>query len=103
MAVHHKVRPDEVGRSLGVELARAGGVVEGLWMTATRGVLTFWILTRPIDFAMQQTLYERTIVLYDKFPGVEFTVHILNPGLFSGDDPLAVLPPEAQQLSLSAA
>jgi hypothetical protein len=103
MAVRHEVQPDEVGRSLGAELARSDGAVQGLWMTAHRGVLTFWILTRPIDFETQQALYERTAVLYEQFPGVEFVVHVLNPEWFTGGNALSALPPEAQQLALPTA
>lgn len=103
MAISHDVRPDEVGRTLGEELARADGLVRGLWLTTHRGVLTFWIHTQPIDLETQQRLYERTAVLYDRFPSVEFVVHILNPESYAGGDALAELPPDARPIALPAA
>jgi hypothetical protein len=103
MAIGQNVRPDEAGQTLGAELARFGGTVEGLWMTTHRGVLTFWVLTCPIDFETQQRIYERTLVLYDRVPGIEFTVHILNPEWFTGGDALSALPSDAQQVALPTA
>jgi hypothetical protein len=103
MAIGQEVRPEEVGRSLGAELSRADGLVRGLWVTTTRGVLSFWILTQPIDMPAQQGLYERTALLYEHFPAIEFLVHILNPEWYEGEDALAELPADAQPIPLSAA
>jgi hypothetical protein len=103
MAIGHEVRPEEVGRSLSAELAREDGLVRGLWMTTHRGVLTFWVLTPPIDLDVQQRLYERTAVLYERFPAIEFVVHILNPEWYEGGDLLAELPADAQPIALPAA
>jgi hypothetical protein len=100
MAVRSEVRPGEVGRSLGAELARAEGLVEGLWMTTRPGVLTFWVLTQPIDAETQRCLYERTAVLYDQFPDIAFEVHILNPEWYEGGDAAAELPQDAHRIAL---
>lgn len=103
MAIGQEVRPEEVGRTLSAELAQADGLVRGLWMTTARGELTFWILTPPIDLPTQQGLYERTAILYERFPTIEFLVHILNPEWYEGDDALAELPADARPIPLTVA
>jgi hypothetical protein len=103
MAIKHNIRTVEIGRSLAGELAQLGGVVQGLWWTAHRGVLTFWVLTKPIDTETQQHIYERTAVLYELFPSVEFAVHVLNPEWDEDGDALSALPDHAQPIPLPAA
>ncbi len=103
MTVESDARPHEMGRRLSAALAGADGIVQGLWMTTSRGAVTFWILTGPIDTVMQQSLYERSTILYDDFPEAVFDVHVLNPDWFEGGDALSALPPAAQPIALSAA
>jgi hypothetical protein len=103
MAIKPDVQPDEVARSLGAELARAEGVVRGLWLTIQRGVLTFWVLTAPLGSEAQERLYQQTAVLYERFPDLEMVVHILNPEWYEGSDPTSALPPDAQPIPLLAA
>ncbi|HZS02644.1 MAG TPA: hypothetical protein VFE37_28275 [Chloroflexota bacterium] len=103
MAITPDVRADAIARRLSEELARAEGAVLGLWLTMPRGVLTFWVLTRPIDLETQQRLYERTAVIYECFPNAEFVVHILNPEWYEGGDAAGALPPDAQPIPLPAA
>ncbi|HZS01164.1 MAG TPA: hypothetical protein VFE37_20770 [Chloroflexota bacterium] len=98
MALKSDVRPEELGRGLQDALAEASDVVKGLWLTAHRGAVSFWILTAPIDAATQRALYERTNVLYERFPQAEFDVHVLNPEWFAGADPLSALPRDAKRL-----
>jgi hypothetical protein len=103
MAIKSDVQPEEVARSLGAELARADGVVRGLWLTIHRGVLIFWVLTEPIAPEAQQHLYQRTAVLYERFPDLEMVVHILNPDSYEDGGTASALPPDAQPILLPAA
>ncbi len=101
MAVGGAVQPREIARCLAPELARAEGLVQGLWLTVRRGVAIFWVLTPPIDAAAQQGLYERTAIVYDEFPDAEFAVHILNPVWSAGGDARGALPADAEPVPLS--
>jgi|SRR3954447_12376454 len=102
MALKSEMRPEELGRRLQEALAETGDIVDGLWMTIQRGAVSFWILTAPIDAATQRGLYERTSVLYERFPQAEFDVHVLNPEWFAGTDPTLALPSDAKRLLPSA-
>jgi len=98
MVIKSDVRPVQLGRGLQDALAEAGDTIEGLWMTVHHGAVSFWILTPPIDAATQRALYERTSLLYERFPQAEFDVHILNPEWFVGADPASALPRDAKRL-----
>jgi len=100
MAIGNPAQAAEMGRALASLLA-GNGTTRGLWMTRDRGGVTFWILTDPIDLASQESLYERSASLYDRFPGVEFDVHVLNPEWFENGDALSTLPSDAEPITLS--
>lgn len=102
MAVGRKVTSDELASAFASEFTRSEDIVQGLWRSQHRGVVSFWILTSAIDPVTQQALYQRSSVLYERFPTAEFDVHILNPHWFADDDALGALPPDAERIAFPA-
>jgi hypothetical protein len=103
VAVRKQVGHEDAGRSMATLMRQLGGLVQGLWMTRDRDVITFWVLTCPLETDTQLTLYEHSAALYDELPGIVFEIHVLNPAWFAEGDALSALPPDAQSIPLPAA
>lgn len=57
-----------------------------LWVSASAGETTLWLVTDPFDPLQNMPLYDAAVTLYDVFPNHAWDFHVLNPIEFDTDD-----------------
>lgn len=72
----------------------------GLWVRRDGAALEFWVLTEPTDDVQaERALTDVEDLFYDHVPGIDLTVHLVNPARFVPFDLATVIPPDAVRLS----
>jgi len=82
---------------------REEAAAKRLWASSHRDYFELWLVTEPIDADTQRQLYTAELVLYDRFPDVFLSVHVLNPRHFGDSDPAEMIPPDAIEIPLRPA
>jgi hypothetical protein len=77
-------------------------VVKRLWVWAQRDEVEFWLLTEEIDAETEHALHATGAQLHEWLPGSNVQLHIVNPRRFDTDDPAALIPAGAEEISLHA-
>lgn len=83
-----------------VEMLRHEPSVLKMWVSRHRGVVSFWLLTTPIEISGERRLYHLGGELFDRFPDALFQVHLLNPRFYDELIPEEILPKGAKEIAL---
>ena len=98
MAITSSVTAQQMGQVL-AEAVRNEPLIAELWVTTWPDGVHLWLVTEPISLAEQRRLYLVEDVLYERFSGEAFTMHIMNPRHYTRDVH-AVLPRDAERIAL---
>lgn len=85
------------------EMLRHEPSVIQMWVSRHRDVVSFWLLTTPIELAGERRLYHLGGDLFDRFPDTVFHVHLLNPLFYDEFMPEEILPTGAKEIALRVA
>lgn len=90
----------DIGRTVG-EAVLTIPHVQGLWMRRHGTVMEFWVLTAPTpDLESERALTDVEDLFYDRLPGVELEVRVINPAHFAPFDLATVIPPDAVRVTI---
>ena len=99
----HELRPVDA-RELATAFADIVGadpVVERMWVSEHRGVVSFWLLTRPAEADDERRLYLSIDRLYDRFGDIAIRLHLINPRNYEPLELDVVLPQGADEIALT--
>ncbi len=99
MAVAPGVTIETVGRAF-AEAAREQQPALEAWVSARHDQFDLWLLVESLTLAEERQLYGIVDRLYERFPGTDFTLHILNPATFEDLDAGTAVPSDARRLGL---
>ena len=99
MAVAPGVNIDIVG-AVFAKAARDQQLAREAWVSARHDEFDLWLLTEPMTLAEERELYGIVDRLYERFPGTDFRLHILNPATFEHLDAANAVPHDARRLGL---
>ncbi len=68
----------DLGRTF-ARAVEADPAAERLWASAQRDGFHLWLLVAPVEAAAERRLYALSGMLYERFPGTDFQLHVLNP------------------------
>ena len=98
MAITSGVTAQQMGRVLAEAVQDEPRVAE-VWVTTWPDGVHLWLVSTPITLAELRSLCRYEDVLYERFPGSAFEVHILNPRNYT-KDVHRVLPRDAERVVL---
>ena len=98
MAITSSATAQQMGQALAEAVRNEPRIVE-LWAATRRDGIHLWLISTPVTLAELRSLYGLVDVLYERFPGADFEVHIRNPRNYTRDVHRG-LPPDAKQLAL---
>ncbi len=101
MAVAMSGTDHEMERTL-AEVVGREALVLSLWASRDGDGLHFWLVTQPIEAEVERRLYELADALDERFPDVDFQIHVLNQRHYVRDARDSV-PAGAAEIRLPAA
>lgn len=101
MAINTRADARAVGAAL-AERARAYSVACRLWVSSDRETVHLWLEVEPVEHAQELGLYELVDGLYERFPGVDPFLHVMNPQDYTVEIQDAV-PASAEEIDLRRA
>jgi hypothetical protein len=102
VAIASNVSIDEVGRIFAGALSDVTSARDAWVSTDDEGV-KLWLLVEPLELDEERALYALVDPLEQRFPGIGFTLHVLNPLMFEGHVPMHIVPAQARHLETRAA
>ena len=78
MAITSGVTAQQMGHAL-AEAVRDEPRAAEIWVATHSDAIQLWLICVPITLAEHRSLTRLEDVLYERFPGVAFDFHILNP------------------------
>ena len=87
----------QVGRSF-AEAIRPEPAAKRLWFRARGETVEPWLLIEPGDVETERRLHALGALLYERFPELDFSLHILNPARYPRLNLSVIVPGQAEEL-----